>query len=61
VLADKAKRVEDELKAKVGRLSTSRLSGAGSFSGYEQGRMAGRDATLTRGSVPEGSAPSLPR
>lgn len=61
VLADKAKRVEEELKAKVGRLSTSRLSGAGSYSGYEQGRMAGRDATLTRGSVPNGAAPSLPR
>lgn len=61
VLADKAKRVEEELKAKVGRLSTSRLSGAGSYSGYEQGRMAGRDASLTRGSVPNGAAPSLPR
>jgi len=61
VLADKAKRVEEELKAKVGRLSTSHLSGAGSYSGFEQGRMAGRDASLTRGSVPNGSTPSLPR
>jgi hypothetical protein len=61
VLADKAKRVEDELKAKVGRLSTSRLSGAGSWSGYEQGRIAGQDASLTRGSVPNGAAPALPR
>jgi hypothetical protein len=61
VLADKAKRVEEELKAKVGRLSTSRLSGSGSWSGYEQGRAAGRDASLTRGSVPHGSAASLPR
>ena len=61
VLADKAKRVEEELKAKVGRLSTSRLSGSQSYSGYEQGRAAGRDASLTRGSVPNGAAPSLPR
>ena len=61
VLADKAKRVEEELKAKVGRLSTSRLSGAGSYSGYEQGRVAGRDASLTRGSVAGGVTPSLPR
>ena len=61
VLADKAKRVEEELKAKVGRLSTSRLSGSHSSSGYEQGRAAGRDASLTRGSVPNGAAPSLPR
>ena len=61
VLADKAKRVEGELKARVGRLSTSRLSGAGSYSGYEQGRMAGRDASLTRGSVQNETAPSLPR
>ena len=61
VLADKAKRVDDELKARVGRLSTSRLSGSQSYSGYEQGRAAGRDASLTRGSVPDGVAPSLPR
>ena len=54
VLADKAKRVEAELKAKVGRLSTSRLSGSLSYSGFEQGRVAGRDASLTRGSVPDG-------
>jgi len=57
VLADKAKRVDEELKARVGRLSTSRLSGAGSWSGYEQGRIAGRDASLTRGSVPRSKAP----
>ena len=57
VLADKAKRVDEELKARVGRLSTSRLSGAGSWSGYEQGRTAGRDASLTRGSVPGSKAP----
>jgi hypothetical protein len=61
VLADKAKRVEEELKAKVGRLSTSRLSGSQSYSGFEQGRAARRHATLTRGSVPHGSAASLPR
>ena len=61
VLADKAKRVEAELAAKVGRLSTSRLSGSQSYSGYEQGRAAGRDASLARGSVPNGAAPSLPR
>jgi hypothetical protein len=61
VLADKAKRVEEELKAKVGRLSTSRLSGSQSYSGYQQGRAAGRNASLTRGSVPHGAAPSLPR
>jgi hypothetical protein len=61
VLADKAKRVEEELKAKVGRLSTSRLSGSQSYSGFEQGRAAGRDASLTRGSVPHGAAASLPR
>jgi hypothetical protein len=61
VLADKAKRVEEELKAKVGRLSTSRLSGSQSYSGFEQGRAAGRDASLTRGSVPHGTAASLPR
>lgn len=61
VLADKAKRVEEEFEAKVGRLSSSRLSGAGSYSGYEQGRRAGRDATLTRGSVPDNPVPSLPR
>lgn len=60
VLADKAKRVEEELKAKVGRLSTSRLSGAGSYSGYEQGRQAGRDASLTRGSVRNGVSRPLP-
>lgn len=60
VLADKAKRVEAELKANVGRLSTSRLSGSLSCSGYEQGRAAGRDATLTRGSVPDGRTPALP-
>ena len=61
VLADKAKRVEAELTAKVGRLSSSRLSGSSSYSGYEQGRTAGRNASLTRGSVPHGAAPSLPR
>jgi hypothetical protein len=61
VLADKAKRVEAELAAKVGRLSTSRLSGSQSYSGYQQGRAAGRDASLTRGSVPHGASPSLPR
>jgi Protein of unknown function (DUF2786) len=61
VLADKAKRVDEELKARVGRLSTSRLSGSQSHSGYRQGRAAGRDASLTRGSVPHGTAPSLPR
>jgi hypothetical protein len=61
VLADKAKRVEAELKAKVGRLSTSRLSGSQSYSGFEQGRAAGRDASLTRGSMPNRAAPSLPR
>ena len=61
VLADKAKRVDEELKAKVGRLSTSRLSGSQSYSGYQQGRAAGRDASLTRGSVPHGAASSLPR
>jgi uncharacterized protein DUF2786 len=61
VLADKAKRVEAELTAKVGRLSTSRLPGSQSSSGYQQGRAAGRDASLTRGSVTHGAAPSLPR
>jgi hypothetical protein len=61
VLADKAKRVEAELAAKVGRLCTSRLSGSQSWSGFEQGRAAGRDASLARGSVPHGAAPSLPR
>ena len=61
VLADKAKRVDEELKARVGRLSTSRLSGSQSYSGYHQGRAAGRNASLSRGSVPNGQAPSLPR
>jgi len=61
VLADKAKRVEGELTARVGRLSTSRLAGSLSYSGYEQGRVAGQDATLTRGSVPHGRRPTLPR
>ena len=61
VLADKAKRVEAELAAKVGRLSSSRLSGSQSYSGFEQGRVAGRDASLARGSVPNGAAPVLPR
>ena len=61
VLADKAKRVDDELKAKVGRLSTSRLTGAQSYSGFHQGRAAGRKASLTRGSVHTGAAPVLPR
>jgi hypothetical protein len=61
VLADKAKRVDEELKARVGRLSTSRLSGAQSYSGFHQGRAAGRSASLSRGSVPDGQAPSLPR
>jgi hypothetical protein len=59
VLADKAKRVEAELAAKVGRLTSSRLSGSQSYSGFEQGRVAGRDASLTRGSVPNGGAPVL--
>jgi Protein of unknown function (DUF2786) len=49
------------LAAKVGRLSSSRLSGSQSYSGFEQGRAAGRDASLARGSVPHGAAPSLPR
>jgi hypothetical protein len=61
VLADKARRVDDELKARVGRLSTSRLSGSQSWSGFEQGRAAGRSASLSRGSVPGGAAPSLNR
>ncbi|HLJ08216.1 MAG TPA: DUF2786 domain-containing protein [Acidimicrobiia bacterium] len=61
VLAGKAKRVEEELKAKVGRLSTSRLSGSQSWSGFEQGRAAGRHAALARGSVDHGAAPVLPR
>jgi len=61
VLADKAKRVDEELKARVGRLSTSRLSGSQSYSGFHQGRAAGRSASLSRGSVPNGQAPSLPR
>jgi hypothetical protein len=62
VLADKAKRVEGELKARVGRLSTSRLAGAYLHSGFEQGRAAGRDASLSRGSVRHGStkAPLAP-
>lgn len=61
VLADKAQRVESELRAKVGRLSTSRLSGSLSYSGFEQGRAAGRDASLARGSVPNGGrSPALP-
>lgn len=51
VLAGKAKRVEAEMHAKVGRLSTSRLYARQSFSGYEQGRAAGREARLARGSV----------
>ena len=61
VLADKATRVEEELKAKVGRLSSSRLSGAGSYAGYEQGRQAGRNASLARGSVANGVSRPLPR
>ena len=61
VLADKAKRVEAELKARVGRLSSSRLSGSQSWSGFDQGRAAGRNASLTRGSVPNGSAAVLNR
>ena len=61
VLADKAKRVDAELKARVGRLSTSRLAGGQSYSGFEQGRVAGRTASLTRGSVRPGAAPVLPR
>jgi hypothetical protein len=61
VLADKAKRVESELSARVGRLSSSRLSGSQSYSGFEQGRVAGRSATLTRGSVRNGAAPGLTR
>jgi hypothetical protein len=60
VLADKAKRVEAELTAKVGRLSTSRLSGSQSYSGFHQGRTAGRRAALTRGSVRDGGILSLP-
>ena len=59
VLADKAKRVEEELKATVGRLSTSRLSGSQSHSGFQQGRAAGRDASLSRGSVPQPAAREL--
>jgi hypothetical protein len=61
VLADKAKRVEAEVAARVGRLSTSRLSGSQSYSGFEQGRVAGRDASLARGSVPNGATRVLPR
>jgi Protein of unknown function (DUF2786) len=61
VLADRAQRVEDELKAKVGRLSASRLSGSQSSSGFQQGRAAGRNASLARGSVPNGAAPVLLR
>jgi hypothetical protein len=61
VLADKAKRVEAEIAAKVGRLSSSRLSGSQSYSGFEQGRAAGRDASLARGSVSHWASPSLPR
>ena len=61
VLADKAKRVEAELTAKVGRLSSSRLSDSRSWSGFEQGRAAGRDATLSRGSVNNGHTASLNR
>ncbi|HVW32946.1 MAG TPA: DUF2786 domain-containing protein [Acidimicrobiia bacterium] len=61
VLADKAKRVDEELRARVGRLSSSRLSGSQSWSGFEQGRAAGRNASLSRGSVNGGRAPSLNR
>jgi Protein of unknown function (DUF2786) len=61
VLADKAKRVDAELKARVGRLSTSHLSGSQSHSGFQQGRAAGRDATLTLGAVRNDAAPVLPR
>ena len=61
VLAGKAKRVEAEMQAKVGRLSTSRLNGAGSRSGYEQGRAAGRRANLSRGSVEGRAGASLGR
>ena len=61
VLADKANRVEAELTAKVGRLNSSRLSGSRSWTGFEQGRAAGRDASLARGSVPDGATPALPR
>ncbi|MDQ3944269.1 MAG: DUF2786 domain-containing protein [Actinomycetota bacterium] len=51
VLAGKAKRVEAEMKAKVGRLGTSRLYSSQSYSGYAQGQVAGRQASLARGSV----------
>ena len=61
VLADKAKRVDAELKARVGRLSTSRLSGSQSHSGFQQGRAAGRNASLTRGSVSDATTPGLSR
>jgi hypothetical protein len=61
VLAGKAKRVEAEMQAKVGRLSTSRLDGAGSWSGYEQGRAAGSRASLSRGSVTDRAGASLGR
>jgi hypothetical protein len=61
VLADKAKRVEAELAARVGRLSSSRLSGSQSYSGFQQGRVAGQAASLARGSVENGATPGLPR
>lgn len=61
VLRDKAEMVDAELRARVGNLRTSRTGGGTSVSGYDQGRAAGRRASLTRGRVPGGSRRRLPR
>lgn len=60
VLADKKKRVEAELKAKVGRLGSSSVSNVGG-SGYGEGRKAGKSANLARGSVRGGGKGALGR
>lgn len=61
VLADKAGRVEEEMRAAAPHLRTVRSGGGTSVSGYDQGRHAGRRASLARGSVAGGGRPRLSR
>jgi hypothetical protein len=51
VLAGKTARVEAEMRASVSHPRTSRSNGGTSRSGFDQGRSAGRRASLARGSV----------
>lgn len=61
VLVGKKQKVEEEMRAKVGRLKKGSDSTVNSSSGYNAGREAGSRATIARGGINGGSRGSLNR